>query len=369
MKTHILCFIGLISLISILSWAPPGLAYYPPCQAVTGPTVSSDGSQVTFSVHDPARNINVAGSWDVPKIPNSGGSYYYIVDLLQQDHGIVAWVAFDYVNGPRIIGYSTYDPYLQKWQTGTFVYNCQIDTGPILGLSALDGIVYCNIIDYYASPWLLKYYIATYDPGLGAWQSTTQEFNFSVASSYLVSSNGVVAFVDHATPSGGAKISYAIYDPLSQQWKWGSDGGQPGDTITAASIISDSGSVTYTKNGGYFMVGYSVLEGAWVDNYWTDVCAAFVAQPTRGNPPLTVWVTDMSIGAPDSFSNYWGDGNGENSRSYYHKYTGSGKYTLTHWVSRGPAEAPPPGGMFDYRTTVITTKAGGALAPLYLLLD
>jgi hypothetical protein len=217
----------------------------------------------------------------------------------------------------------------------------------------------------------LGYYwhIATYDPGLGAWQSITKPFNVS-AHAYapvLFGSNGVVAIVDKLT--GPDKITYAIYDPIRQQWKWGSDGGQPGDTITDASIISDSGSVIYTKNGGYFMVGYSVSGGAWVDNYWTDVCAAFVAQPTSGTPPLTVWVTDMSIGAPDSFSNTWGDGNGENSRSYYHKYTGSGKYTLTHWVSRGPAEAPPPGGMFDYRTTVITPKAGGALAPLYLLLD
>jgi PKD repeat protein len=63
--------------------------------------------------------------------------------------------------------------------------------------------------------------------------------------------------------------------------------------------------------------------------------AGFVASPTAGNPPLTVWFTDLSLGA-SARSWDFGDGGTSSARTPYHVFNGFARFGVTQTVS-GPA--------------------------------
>ena len=343
MKMRSLWTMGLITVVALLAWAPPGAAYWPPCQVVTGPTW--EGAGVSFKVYNFATNTYALGYYDLP-----GG--YYIVQT-KSNGGIVAWRAY---NGSQSqIGYATYDP-VRGWIVGTsevLDHNVYLD-------DVRDGMVRYSKSFINQTSRFFSEYCRTYDPGLGLWQDDYWDFVApTLGMGYLKDIqciNGVFAFVHNLTSSGGDMLCYEVYDPTRPGgYQWGTEGGAAGDTITNFSIDPVTATLYYTLNGVGQSKGYSVANGAWQYGL-NEAYAAFVAQPTSGNAPLTVWVTDMSLGAVAggagvTFGYEWGDGTAASTnRSGFHTYTGVNQYTLSHRVTR--AGSYPA---VDTRTTVITT--------------
>lgn len=333
MKTRLSRFFSLLVPLALICCVAPAAAYWPPCQLVTGPTVS--GHQVVFSVHNPATNTDIPGSWTTP-------TSSWTVDQLVCSQGIVAWRARGTTSFASIIGCATYDP-VRGWM----VYAPrETDIGPDYNLvSVKDGVVWYESI--FSGP-TTKYngqYFRTYDPGRGTWKSGGFETqgNLSGTVTWRESLNGVVAFRTNITTTGGEEICFSVYDPSRGVWANGSAGGGAGDSIYDSNIGTSSTTVYFGLNvyDNYYWWGYRVNTGLWssvigvMDNY-----AAFVAQPVSGNAPLTVWVTDMSLGCPNggnnvTFSYDWGDGSAASSnRSGYHTYNNPHLYILSHTTTR-----------------------------------
>ncbi len=358
MKTRLLWFIGLTGLVALLCLVPSAAAYWPPCQNVTGPTVSADGTKVEFSVYNPATGQTLPGYWFIPI-----GSP---VDQLMQNQGIVAWRA--YYGSHYNSWCATYDP-VQGWKelgcVGFSIHSIQ------------DGVVWCEQNFTLAPNQHSQHVWVTYDPGLSKWQLFSFDFYAPAAGGGTVkgyySKNGVVAVHHNITASGGDKLVYLLYDPTRAAWQYGFVGSAAGDVIQSV-LIDDYGAIHYTLNGTSYVKGYSITNGVWQDKveyYAAELYAAFVAQPVSGNAPLTVWVTDMSLGAwaggiGVTFAYNWGDGaSSPNLRSGFHTYTGFNKYNLSHTVTRGRTVTYAS----DTRTTQISTKPASLPFTQLLLLD
>ncbi len=342
MKTRLPWFISLTALVALLCCVPPAAAYWPPCQNVTGPTVSADGTKVEFSVYNPATGETVPGFCDIP----SG----YTVGQLAQNQGIVSW---RFVGINTITWFATYDPVL-GWRIDGYIPNLGYSLHSIQ-----DGVVWYEEIYTEGADKYSHHLWVTYDPGLGRWGVISINFFAPIAGGGIIkgyySKNGVVAVHHNLTASSGDQIVYLVYDPTRTTWKYGAAGGAAADVIQYVSI-DDYGGIHYNLNGTGYKKGYSVTDGAWQDGYG-ELCAAFVAQPVSGNAPLTVWVTDMSLGAwaggiGVTFAYDWGDGaSSPNLRSGFHTYTGFNRYTLSHTVTRGRTVTYES----DTRTTQIIT--------------
>ena len=101
-------FFSLLLAIVVLNWAgtSPVLAYYPPLQDITGPTVVQDTeTKVNVSVHDPATGQDIPGVWSWP-----GGVGAIAIDHIVKNQGMVAWRVQDLVNNKYQVFAGVYDP-------------------------------------------------------------------------------------------------------------------------------------------------------------------------------------------------------------------------------------------------------------------
>jgi PKD repeat protein len=137
-----------------------------------------------------------------------------------------------------------------------------------------------------------------------------------------------------ATPtSGEAPLSVAFSDlssggPTSWSWSFG-DGGTstaqspshtynaPGLYTVSLTVTSSAGSDTETK------LDYVLVSAP------PPPVAEFAGTPTDGSAPLTVAFSDLSSGAPTSWSWSFGDGATSTEQSPTHTYSAPGLYTVS----------------------------------------
>ncbi|MBI2906994.1 MAG: hypothetical protein HYX92_05000, partial [Chloroflexi bacterium] len=264
------------------------------------------GSYVSYAVYDPTKG------WQY-------GSSYVGSDTawnLTNANGVVNWRAGNYVS------YAVYDG-AKGWQySSTYVGS---DTHWVL--TNVSGVVNWRAGNY------VSYVV--YDPTKG-WQSSSSYVG-SDTSSWMTNIDGVVAW------RAGNYVSYAIYDP-ARGWKSGSD--YVGSS-SVSSLVINNATITYFTGAAPTTRGYDPGNGSWYSGP-TKPAAYFAALPASGNPPLTVWFTDMSIGATSWVWNF-GDGGMSGERSAWHTYTAYNVFTASHAVT-GPAGS-------DSKTVTINTDS------------
>ena len=342
----------------------PCLAYYPPLQDVTGPTVTQDtDTNVTVSVHNPATGQDIPHTWTIP-----GDATAITIDQTYNVQGIVAWRVTDTVNHQFKIYCAVYDPGYAAlagdpkwgWMTHQTYLWVAHDTNII---AVNDGVVVYET-KYTSGQTKISVGIYTYDPSgwyeemMGGWMpyswrgaSYTLKNSSGAAPRNYTVKDGVVAFVYDVF------VDYAIFDGHLSPGGW-----QIANTMNSLDVTDlqiTNATVTWTDNNGAQKRGYDYTSGSWISGKDTKVMAYFDFWPTPGKPNQPVWFTDMSIGAT-AWSWTLGDGGVSSGRSFYHKYSSAGSFVANLQVS-GPAGD-------DANNKTVPVKATGSPGSLMLLL-
>jgi PKD repeat protein len=320
-------FLSLAALFLVLA-AAPGLAYWPPLQATTGPTVAISGANrvVNFSVHNPATGADIGYTYI------AGPSATTTVDGTGGAHGLLYWRVRDTSTGParyRLV-MAVYDPGL-GWQVKEGAWHAQQVT--VRGCHS--GVV---LYEHYNGTNSYGEYAWTYLPGSGTWRDAS--WLFPKPPAYFAVYDGVVAFKGQPdVESVQYKIYCAIYDHLVAG-AWVGYESQYYQAFLDYLGISN-GTVNYTVNGAH-KVGYDCTAVTWFEGLDTRLRAGFLARPTSGEPPLTVWFTDLSQGAktidPQQWRMDYSDSSFDTWRSGYHIFNGFQRYDVTQTVT-GPTGA------------------------------
>jgi len=365
MKRAVFLPLLLATLVLIWSGADLSLAYYPPLQNITGPTVVQDTeTKVTVSVHNPATGEDIPYTWTIP-----GGAFAYAVDQLSNYQGMVAWRVKDLSNNKFQIVTGVYDPNpAMGWQISTNWGAWLAHETNILAVN--DGVVlyeskYTPETPSVENPSVIVDYFATYDPALEmpghpwfvGWRSTSYSFtDYSGGNTYgHVVKDGVVAYI-YYSPAWDYELIYGIFDSRLHFWSTGNHTSVP--VISALSI--NAATVSYRIEPNSFSQGYDYTDTTWKQGQSTKVMANFAFAPLEPKPNQFIYFTDMSIGA-----NAWiwmtGDGFTTGDRSFSHKYVKPGQYAAKQDVT-GPAG-------FDTISQTVPVKASSLTGPLLLLLS
>jgi len=327
----------------LLVWAGPALAFWPPLQQVTGPTVTQfyNYTAVSFSVYNPATGADIPGSWGI-----AGGPGKIAVDPVYAIQGVICWRVIDKtfpLNLKYKAVYGVFDPG-RGWrleETGWY------DHGGWFLIN--DGIVLWEQDSGSES----RLQIMTYDPLLNAgWRThliTVQLPTGQPPTGHQISGNTVAFILKDA-----GEVHYCIY----HYWGWGFKEGvssgidNPTNLAIAADTVTwkDSSGVTYKR-------GYHSPTGNWFVGD-TIPFPEFAPQPTSGKAPLTVWFTDLSLGGNNWTYNF-GDGSPPyTGRSTYHNYT-----ALSYLENIVRYDVSGPGGSFSSYRTITTdgTPPNGSL--------
>lgn len=322
MQTGMMRLVGAIVLLAVLfGWAPAALAYRAPYADgdVTVTTENVPGTsfvRVRHTIHDPVSNQDVTAVSQAYETIDSG-----------------PWVQSGFVcvkarvSDQKCFYTSVYDPALAEWVTDIS------DANDIYQYEVGDGVVALGlfkIFDFYN----FKFQAKTYDPGQGGWRIYTKESIFHLIP---IIQGGIAAYKRTFPFFLGipyTDIGMAVYDPRDAAWHEHVDTANMGDlTVWVEDFL-----VKYLDNGGTEVKWvYDPLTFSWVKNPTTDIPLPwpwFVAQPTTGPAPLTVWFTDMSI---QSSSVTWefGDGGGTSNRSPRHTYNSGGTFNAQQKVTTG----------------------------------
>jgi hypothetical protein len=332
MKKFWVRFITVAALGCLLSvWTLPALAYYPPLEA----KAKKKRTEVTFSVNDP----EIGFTFDV---------YYGVYDKVEKN-GVLAMIQGIYEDPVNVrVTYVTYDPFRKKFMTN--ISDQQETYSDISQLKVVDGVVAYIGMDSEGNK---AFIYATYDPKEGVWRQMKwlpyhhDVPKFVIKDLLVFITDGVVVYGNTSTytPLNQTDVwVYAdIYNPIQGNWQTGLSGipfllTNYGKWVDIKGFAIKNATISYDLVAGFPGVKPVAEHATWgydySTNHWhknagpTNPLAYFVALPSSGSDPLRVWFTDMSIGA---YNVNWdfGDGEKDNKRSTYHKYTSNGTYTAT----------------------------------------
>ena len=191
-----------------------------------------------------------------------------------------------------------------------------------------------------------------YTVGLTATNSAGS--NTASKTNYVTVSAAPVANFSGTPTTGPAPLTVNFTDtstgsPTSWSWTFG-DGGtstaqNPSHTYSVAGQYTVS--LTATNSAG--------SNTATKTNYVTVTAAPvanFSGTPTTGQPPMRVSFTDLSTGAPTSWSWDFGDGGTSTQQNPSHNYNAAGQYTVSLTATNGA------GSNTATKTNYITVSAG-----------
>jgi hypothetical protein len=353
------CILLLAALALICPGASPGLAYYPPLQKVTGPTVEQGPdltTRVTVSVHNPATGQDIPHVWTVHEAAPT------TVDQIRKSQGIVAWrvVVEDFFTLYKIV-WGVYD--LGRALPGNPGAGWMFSESPWMGdvtniLALNDGILLYETQSQDGPDLYINDVWWTYDPTPPptpeeefwyGWKSFGASFkNWPLPFNHIVN-DGVAAYINIWPWS--FEVRCLLYDVRYHDWYDASV-----STFLPEGLGITDATVIWTSDGMEQKLGYE--NQAWRADSDTMILPFFVVAPLKPRVGQPVWFTDLSFAAT---SWHWdlGDNTSSNSRSLYHTYAGSGNYDVM-------LEATGPTG-FDFSLQNIPVQ-GSTSAPLMLLL-
>jgi hypothetical protein len=255
----------------------------------------SSGRLVNQMVYDLSRH-----AWRINQDAVAGTVY-----RLQTAAGVVTW------SSGRIVYCRAYDPVLGQWAEQD-VANPTTATN----LTTADGIIAWSSGG--------SVYLRTYEPLSRQWVGTSVE---SGAALGLKVNQGVAAW------NNSQNVFFQAYDPTRDAWR----GGRVASGLTTDLAVRN-GTVTWTASDlSPFIRGYDTAKGSWITGP-TIPYASFGASANTGEPPMTVYFFDRSLGA-SGWGWDFGDDNVRFERSPFHTFESTGPTTVTLTV-HGPVGPP-----------------------------
>ncbi|MBN2505528.1 MAG: PKD domain-containing protein [Verrucomicrobia bacterium] len=299
----------------------------------------------------------------------NAASFWRITDLTVSS-GMVAWVAQaagSYGAQDRDMVYAVYDPALQTWRERAHRYEgCSLGAWTLSAPTLADGVVLWHA---QGSGALYSHNaeigFSVYDPVAAAWRAATRRYS-GTDSSYWVITNrqtagGLVLWTCSNAGSfalGHQKVHFAVFDPYAARWNEGSQYYEShlndawrvtGQRIASQTVAWTATNRTVTR---IETRGYSQPLALWTTNSTTPT-AAFAASVTTGAMPLSVWFTDLSIGATNWNWSFGGPTN-VTARSPLHVFAEPGVFVVTQTVEG-------PGGRSAAQIYVTVDTAQGRL--------
>ncbi len=360
---------GLVRVMVALKTFHAAWAFQPPLTEVQASLTTNNFSRtVHYAVDDPVLGKLVEGSHTYV----GSASLYWLVTNLTVANGIVAWVANargSFELRDQEIRYAVYDVSRQAWREDTTHYEANISEWKLTAPRVTNGVVMwqadgIGLINF----WDTAIGFATYDPLAGTWRDSTQRYH-GVDWSYWVITNwqtdsGLMTWTRKNVGQlalGQTEVNYAIFDSTASTWMEDSHDyeGRFNNAWTVLNPLVTSQTVTWTATNQSEMHhevrGYQKPERRW-DSRPTAATAAFATSKTIGHAPLSVWFTDLSMGATN-WSWSFGDGSTSTFRSLSHAFQQPGTYTVTQSVE-GPSG-----------TDSVAIIIGVDLAPSFLAFD
>ncbi len=289
---------------------------------VKGAVVGNSDKFFSYSIADSVTGQVVSGQSQT--LTGSPGSY----SVQAVDDGIVYWgKVFDSPFGGEhnYVGFITYDPTIGQWKQTNDNY------ASATGVSTyVDGVGAYWVSEVNFS----RVRVAIYEPDSRAWITDSYASGSSGGSQFwggiaFANKNGVVAW-SYALESNLNRgiVEYTIYDPTRKRWVWGAN-----FTNRRGVVEIINGTVFfYDSSDRYVGIGYSVSQGRWVLDQRTSAISSFrVGGSYSNSAPTARWSTDMSVGANNTLS--WGDGAVSAGASGFHIYPSNQQWTLTQNVS------------------------------------
>jgi hypothetical protein len=346
MKTTAVFSMLLVILVVICPGADPALAFFPPFQDVTGPTVTQGtDTKVTVSVYNPATGQNIPYTWTI-----AGGADDITIDQIATSQGMVAWRVKDKINNKFKIVWGVYDPgwaaLMGQPQSGWQITETWIWIDYNTNIIALnDGVLLyetkykttgdqTNIVDHF---W-------AYDPDawyeefqhgwmLYGWREFTYSFsNYSDGTTrdHIVK-DGVAGLIydNNSSWSRTIEVIYAVYDGRNHGWI----NDQTSATIPDAPQITNA-TVYWSDGDVLHKSGYDYTDRTWKAEQNTRVMACFAVWPKPAKVSQWVYFTDMSLAA-GAWNWNLGDNTTRTVRSLYHQYRSAGHYAAVQEVAVG----------------------------------
>ncbi len=321
---------------------------------------SQTQNRIQFSVIHPQTGATVQGSRDAGSATVSG-----VINA----NGVLAWVETRSLGAGRF----EYDVSMAMWRPvgGWTVYTQRSASGgfgqSVSELQNRDGVV-AWVENISLSGGYYDHYVryAICDPASG-WRTDYETTRYDGAFALnLTTRDGVVSWRDSYQISTLADVDiyYTIYNPVGRTWATSSWHATSVSPLSVGAPGISNATVRWTSGSQVVTRGYA--NRSWQSSPTTPM-AYFFPSVTTGAPPLTVWFTDMSI-ASASITWTFGDGTpASGQRSVFHGFSGLGRFTVTQSTTGSSAStniltdtAPPLGtiaigqGMAFTNTSTIT---------------
>jgi len=303
-----------VLLVLLFGWAPAALAYFPPCRDVTSSCQHENSNYyIAYSVFDPLLQKDMPG--------RSINFFGLIYDQRVLDGIVIAQSPCNSDFSGWVMYVSVYDPGRQRWMEKVIdiAYN-----GDYVDFTT--DLLCSNGVVAFKTKHQQKVWSLTYDPQVGEWRELTYS---GLHGKVFIFLTGEVFYFENLIDNIfniSSNIRFAIYDPLDSNWHIGEV-----DDIDTWDVDKNTNTLVITKDGAPTPWGYARYLGGWSPGIITDPQALFLVQPSTGSAPLTVCITDLSIGA-NSFTTSLAAGNFEASssdRSFFYTFNNPGNYTLS----------------------------------------
>jgi PKD repeat protein len=309
-----------VSICFTIHLLPQAIAFTPPLAIeITTQTANT----IQYRVFNPVTQNYVsrtrnAGTATISSIINSGGVLVWLETRSdgRRDVWLSTWLPSGWAEQKESADVSGFAQAVSGLQNlnGVVCWLERIDRG---------GGIYDNYVFHATCDPVQNWRVAR--PGAATYHGTLDTLG-------LTTHDGVVAWRDSSQAGSTCSftVRYSIYNPISRGWQSGfwTSGSVSCLAVSYPNIVNAT--VQWTRSGTTFTRGY--IQGLGWGATPTTTYAYSVASSIIGNPPLSVWFIDMSIGA-SGWSFNFGDSGVSSAPSPVHIYSSAGVFTAVQTVT------------------------------------